>query len=369
MRWILMASFGSAFALSVVLVLIIRALALRWGFVDRPGGRKRHGRGVPLGGGLALLLAWGLPVLGAAGLSCVWLAHPSILPISGNLADDVARAASRFPTVGALLLGGVAIALLGLWDDRRDLGAVPKLLGQIAVAFGIALVPGVRVTIFIGVTWIEVLVTVVWVVALINCFNMLDNMDGQSGLVAFLTGGALLVLAMQTSQYFIAGMLLALLGGLLGFLLYNLPPASIFMGDAGSMLTGYVLAVSTTLTTFIAPGATNPLFPALVPLVIFAVPLYDMVSVLTIRLERGRPLMVGDRNHFAHRLLRLGMSERMVLVTMGLLVLATAPAATIPYGSSAWQVLVPAVQAVSVICVIGLLEVASSRFPEQQEDA
>ncbi len=364
MRWILMASFGGAFLLSVVLVLLVRMLAARWGFVDRPGGRKQHGRGIPLGGGVALLLAWGLPVLAAAGLSRVWTGHPSILPISARLADDVARAASRLPTVGALILGGVAITLLGLWDDRSDLGAVPKLLGQFAIAFAVAMVPSARVTIFIGIAWLEVAVTVLWIVALVNCFNMLDNMDGQSGTVALLTGGALLVLALQTSQYFIAGLLLALLGALLGFLLYNLPPASIFMGDAGSMLIGYVLAVSTSLTTFISRGAANPLFPVLVPLVIFAVPLYDMVSVLTIRVGQGRPLMVGDRNHFAHRLVRLGMNERMVLLTMGLLVLATAPAATIPYGSPAWRVLVPALQALAVICVIALLEMASSRLHE-----
>jgi len=202
---------------------------------------------------------------------------------------------------------------------------------------------------------------------MVNSFNLLDNMDGQCGLVAVLTGGAMFVVALQTGQLFIGGLLAALLGALLAFLLVNLPPASMFLGDAGSMAIGYVLAVATTLTTFVTGRHTNPLFPALVPLVLFAVPLYDVLSVVVIRVRKGSRLMQGDRNHIAHRLQRLGMTERMVLVTMGLMVLATSPGATIPYGSSTWRVAVPAVQAAAVILVIVLLEYVGARQVDAEE--
>ncbi len=361
MRAILAATFCGAFALAVVLALIVRRLAPRWGLVDRPGGRKAHRTPVPLGGGFVILLAGGLPVLAAAVGSYVLTRRPSLYPVPEGLQANVAWAAQRLPLVLKVLGGGLAVAVLGLLDDLWGLGARAKLAGQFVIAFAIALVPAVRVTLFIDVAWVQVAVTAVWIVLMMNSFNLLDNMDGQSGVVAFLTGGALTVLALQTGQYFIAGLLLALLGAVLGFLVFNLPPATLFMGDMGAMLVGYVLAIATTLATFLTDTAVNPFFPVLVPPVIFAVPLYDVVSVVAIRLHKGTPLMEGDRSHLSHRLLRLGMRERMVLLTVGLSVLATSPGATIPYGSSSWQVFVPAIQALAVILVIVLLELVSAR--------
>ncbi len=368
MRWVLVATFCSAFALSLLLVLLVRKLAGRWGFMDRPGGRKAHPEAVALGGGIAIVLATALPVLAAAGLSYLWTRNPDLFRVPQSLQADVRLAADRFPLLGKLLIGALALAALGFWDDAKGLGPVPKLIGQFIFAGAVASIPRVRVTLFIDVPFVQVLLTTLWIVLLTNSFNLLDNMDGQSGLVAFLTGGALFVLALQTGQNFIAGLVLALMGGVLGFLLFNFPPASIFMGDAGSMFVGYILAVSVTLSTFLTGEHANPFFPVLVPLVIFAIPLYDTLSVLAIRLHRGHPLMRADRNHFAHRLLRLGLSQRMVLLTVGLMVLATAPGATVPYGSSTWRVVVPTVQAGAVVCVIIILELASARLqPGERE--
>jgi UDP-GlcNAc:undecaprenyl-phosphate GlcNAc-1-phosphate transferase len=361
MRTVLAASFGLSFLLTVVLVLIVRRVARRVGFVDEPGGRKKHADATPLGGGIAVFLAVSGPLLAVGILSAVARSSPGLLPVPEGLTEDVARAANQLPLLLVVLAGGVAIFVLGLYDDLRPLSPPMKLLGQVVVALAVALVPGVRITLFIPMPWVHVAVTAVWIVLMVNCFNLLDNMDGQSALIGFLTGGALLVLALQTGQYFIAGMLTTLLGALVGFLLFNLPPASIFMGDSGAMFVGYCLAVSTTLASFMTDRAVNPLFPAAVPLVIFAVPLYDAVSVLAIRFDRGKNLLQGDRSHFSHRLMRLGMSDRIVLVTVALTVLATSPGATIPYGSSTWQVFVPAVQALAVILVIVQLELTAAR--------
>lgn len=369
MRTVLAASFGLSFVLTIALVFFVRRIALRAGFVDRPGGRKKHTAATPLGGGIAIFLAvFGL-LLAVAAVSAIAQASPGLLPVPDDLAEDATRAARQLPLLVAVLAGGLAVFGLGLYDDLRPLSPRVKLLCQLVVAVAVSLMPGIRITLFIPIPWVNVVVTAVWIVLLVNCFNLLDNMDGQSALVGFLTGGTLLVLALQTGQYFIAGMLTTLLGALVGFLIFNLPPASIFMGDSGSMFVGYCLAVSTTLASFMTDRAVNPLFPAAIPLVIFAVPLYDAVSVIAIRFDRGRDLLTGDRSHFSHRLMRLGMSDRMVLVTVALTVLATSPGATIPYGSSTWQVFVPAVQALAVILVIVQLELTASRMRGEEPEA
>jgi UDP-GlcNAc:undecaprenyl-phosphate GlcNAc-1-phosphate transferase len=368
MRAVLVVTFCISLAIAVVLVPLARAAAARCGLMAHPGGRRKHRVPVPLGGGVAIFLACCLPVLAAGILSYLWRQDQSLFSVPHGLRDDVIRAATRLPTLLKVLAGGLAIAALGLVDDARNLRPRTKLLGQFIVAGAVALVPEVRITLFIPSVWVQVALTAVWIVLMMNSFNLLDNMDGQSGLVAFLTGGVLLVLALQTGQYFIAGLLLALMGGILGFLLFNLPPASVFMGDGGSMFIGYILAVATTLTTFLTGAKVSPLFPLLVPLVIFAVPLYDVLSVVAIRLHKGKPLLEGDRSHVSHRLMRLGMSERTVLLTVGLMVLATSPGATIPYGSSTWLVVIPAIQAAAVIFVIILLELAIAPHSSHEEE-
>jgi UDP-GlcNAc:undecaprenyl-phosphate GlcNAc-1-phosphate transferase len=372
MRLVLAATFCCSFVLSLALVLVMRRLSPGLGLVDHPGGRKEHARPTPLGGGIAILLAALLPLLGAGLLAWVYQGRPDGITSSAVLQENVRLAAGRLPLLLAILAGGVAFGALGTWDDLRDLSPGVKLAGQFVIALAISLLPQVRVSLFIHSAAAQVAITTVWIVLLVNCFNLLDNMDGQSGLMAFLCGGALLVVALQTGQNFIAGMLLALLGAVLGFLFFNLPPASIFMGDGGAMFIGYVLAVSTSLSNFLTARQVNPLFPVIVPLVIFAVPLYDTLSVIAIRLHTGRHIMKADRSHFAHRLLRLGMSAPMVLLTMGLTVVATAAGATLPYGSSMWRVCVPAVQTGAVVFVIMLLELASARLqkaPPQQPPA
>jgi len=361
MRYVLALTFAASFALSVILVALLRRAALRFGLVDRPGGRKQHAGPMPLGGGIAILLAASLPLL-AGGLAChLWSRNALPVELPSGLRCTAAIAAGRFALLGWVLAGGLAFGALGLWDDLRPLRPKAKLLAQYAIALAVSALPQVRVTLFIHAGWVQMLLTATWLVLMVNSFNLLDNMDGQSGLVAFLTGAALLVLTLQTGQYLVAAFLLGLLGAVLGFLVFNLPPASIFMGDTGSMFIGYMLAVATTLATFLTPTQMNPVFPVLVPLVIFAVPLYDVASVLVIRLHKGQPLLAGDRSHFSHRLLRLGMSDRTVLLTVALTIVATAPGATIPYGSSTWRVVVPAIQALAVVLVIVQLELVAAR--------
>jgi UDP-GlcNAc:undecaprenyl-phosphate GlcNAc-1-phosphate transferase len=370
MQYALALSFCASFLLSVVGVLVVRRAAARTGFVDHPRGRKAHGRPVSLGGGLAIALAAGLPLLAVGLLALLLRVRPGWLSLPVSLAVPLRQAGAQAMRLFIVLAGGAAVVLLGAWDDARHLSPRAKLLGQVLVALGVSLMPGLRITAFIPYPWVHVALTVTWLVLLMNSFNLLDNMDGQSALVAFLTAGALLIVALQTEQNFVAGMLLCLMGAVLGFLLFNLPPATIFMGDAGSMFLGYMLAMGTVLCSFTFSGAPgpatsafpqNPIFPLALPLIIFAVPLYDSLSVIAIRFHLGRPVMEGDRNHFSHRLVRLGMSEPMVLCTVGCTVLATSLGATVPYGGEFWRAVVPAVQAMAVLLVIVQLEWVARR--------
>ncbi|MBS3763360.1 MAG: undecaprenyl/decaprenyl-phosphate alpha-N-acetylglucosaminyl 1-phosphate transferase, partial [Planctomycetes bacterium] len=344
MRLILVTAFGVSFVLSFLLTAIVRRIARRLNFVDVPGGRKQHAEPTPHGGGIAIVIACSVTVLGAVLGAFVIERNPDFVGLPPDIFQDVGRAVDRLPLLIKVLAGGIAIALFGLWDDIRPFRPLTKLILQFVIAGIIVLSSGMRISMFIPYDWVQAAITIVWIVLLTNTFNLLDNMDGLSGSMAFICAGALLILALQSTQFFIAGLMLALAGALLGFLFFNFPPASIFMGDTGSMFIGYILATGTVLTTFVNATGFNPLFPVIVPLVIFAVPLYDTASVLLIRLHHGKSLLAGDRNHLSHRLNRLGMSERRVLFTIALLTLATSLGATLPYGSSFWRAIVPVLQ-------------------------
>ncbi len=368
MRWILALAFVAAFVLSLILTALIRRIALRLGFLDRPGGYRQHEKVTPFGGGLAIVLASGLTIVGCAALAYLWKLYPSILPISGELARYIEGAADTLPLLLYVLGGGLCIAFFGMWDDIRPFSAIPKLIVQIIIVTVLVVSSRIHLSAFIPVYWIQVVLTVGWIVLLTNSFNLLDNADGLSGTVAFICGAALMILAVQTGQLFVAGYVLALMGAVLGFLYFNFPPARIFMGDAGSMFIGYMLATSTVVADFLVhkPESANPLLPILMPLIIFAVPLYDTVSVVVIRRRHKKPLLLGDRNHLSHRLLRLGMSPRCMLLTIGLLTIATALGVTVPYGSPTWLICVPAVQALAIIIVIMELELASVKIEHEE---
>jgi UDP-GlcNAc:undecaprenyl-phosphate GlcNAc-1-phosphate transferase len=346
--------------LSFLLTALMRKLAARIGFVDKPGGYKRHERPMPFGGGVVVCLVTCCTVLGATLLAHFWKQHPSLFPMPEVIAEDIGLAAGRLPLLLCILAGGLAMAVLGTVDDIRPVRPRTRLILQFVIATLVVVASGMRISAFVPNDIYQICVTVLWIVALTNSFNLLDNMDGVSATVAFVCAGALLILALQTMQFFIAGFLLVLMGAVLGFLFFNFPPAAIFLGDGGSTFIGYMLATATISTTFLNKRQANPLFALLVPAIIFAVPLYDTLSVIAIRLYQGRPIMAGDRCHFSHRLQRLGKGPRRVLLTMGLMALATSIGATVPYGSSTWRILAPAIQAIAVVCVIIELELANT---------
>ncbi len=295
-----------AFALSASLVPAAGWLARRYGVMDEPGPRKVHETATPRIGGIAVWAAFTLVVLTG------YFAAPilSRLPwVQTHLAGPVSLLQESYRVEGrlmALLLGAAIAFLVGLLDDvlgvRFKVGL--KLAGQVLAA-GVLVAGGIRTEV-LYYDALNVALTLVWVVGITNAFNLLDNMDGLSAGVAFVASLVLLVNAWILGEFFISLVLVALMGSILGFLVYNFHPASIFLGDCGSLFIGFTLASLTLLQRYVSHASSN-LFPVLMPVLVLALPILDTATVTFIRLREGRPIYVGDSRHLSHRLVSLGM--------------------------------------------------------------
>jgi len=352
-----------SFLLSLGLTAIISRVALRAGFVDKPGYRKIHYIPKALGGGIAILLAMVIPMAG--GLLFVHFGRP---PAKYSLPEHWPGIRHQTPLALKFLAAMVAMHLLGLWDDRKALGPYVKLIIQLAIISGLVLWADLRaLTVLdnLGMgKWPSVILTVLWIAGITNAFNFLDNMDGLSAGVAAVCAGAFLltVLTMpEPRQLFVAVMLGLFIGALLGFLVFNFAPASIFMGDSGSLLVGLVLGVLTIRTTYLPAPDQSALgvrwYALLAPVVVLAVPLYDLIVVSFIRLRMGKSPFVGDTNHFSHRLVARGMSRRTAVLCIYLITAATSLAAVLlPHVRTSLQACLIFGQTILVLGVVMLLE-------------
>lgn len=311
-----------AFLISWVAVGWVQRQAQHLGLLDRPGVRKVHTTPIPLGGGLGIWAGLaGTFLLGT--LAVNWLPKEAVAPwMPASVLEHWDGLLSKAWEAWWLIAGGTVLVMLGLADDRRGLPWQSRLIVEFSVAAAMVYGQGLRLTAFIGVPWLTGLLSVIWIVMLINSFNMLDNMDGLSSGVAAIACGILATMlllnpdpATRQPQLFVAAMLLVMLGSLLGFLRHNWPPAKIFMGDAGSYLVGYWLAIATLLTTYTGYRGASP-HAILAPLCVLAIPLYDMTSVIIIRLREGRSPFEGDKRHFSHRLVELGWSKKSAVLTI-----------------------------------------------------
>lgn len=361
------ASLAVALAISAALTPVVRRWARQCGFVDHPQGQgthKTHAVATAFGGGIAMTVAILAPMIGVLILA-VAAGNGSAAP-DGWLARWVPQwpywlggVVDKLPVALGIMGGAIVLHIIGLIDDHRPLSPWTKLAVQLLVAVTLTVGFGVRAGEALGAVPAIVLTTL-WIVALTNAFNFMDNTDGLSGGVAFLTALVLAISALLAQQVFVPCLLLLVAGALLGFLLYNLPPASIFMGDAGSLVIGYMLAVCTVLTTFYNPDQQRTPFGVLLPLVVFAVPLYDMVSVIVCRLRQGVSIFRPDHRHFSHRLIRRGMRPTAAVLTIYLATAATSlPAMLLPAVGWAGALLILG-QCLCVVALIALLESADA---------
>ncbi len=356
---------------------VLRWMGPRWGWVDRPGGRKIHTLPTPTSGGLAVWAAVvGVFAIGQGLLTVLKLtgqlesAEPTIAGLSVPM-----FAVSHLPGLWAqsgklwtLLGGGTVLMLLGWADDRRPLDWRVRLGVETLVATGLVLA-GWRLSLFLDVPWLTGLASVLWIVALINAFNMLDNMDGLSAGVAARAGAILAAVLLMVPnpqsrepQFFVAGFLLVIVGALLGFLWHNRPPARLFLGDTGSYLVGFWLAMATLSATFVIVENGAPKRHAiLAPLCVLAVPIYDMLTVIAIRVRQGRSPFEGDRSHLSHRLVELGMSPKQSVATIYLLTATCGLGALLLHQVDMTGACVVLLLVVCILILIGILESAGRR--------
>jgi len=315
-----------------------RAWCRRSGLMDEPGQRKIHQTPIPLAGGFALLTGLLLPLLAAA----VWLYFKYRSTPALALQGD---GENGFPQLGAtavhllvhgverrgaqliaILWGALGISLLGWWDDKYELRPAAKFAGQLFIA-GFTAASGVRITLFVHSGLFSYLATVLWILTMVNAFNFMDNMNGLCAGLGGISAWCFALLAMAQVQYLVASLAFLICGALLGVLPHNFPRATAFLGDTGSHLVGYLLAVLAILPHFYSIHNPRP-WAVLSPILVLAVPLADMVWVVALRLRRGQPFYLGDNNHLSHQLVRRGLSPVRAVLLLWLL---TAGAASLAF--------------------------------------
>lgn len=267
----------------------VRRAAISLGFVDAPAQRKMHSTPMPLLGGMAIVLGTVLAVLLVFGET----------------------RALRSSQVQGILWGSGLMALVGLVDDRISLPAWSKLLLQ-AAAVAVLIYFDVRVKLPLPL-WVNYGITFLWIAGIINAINFLDNMDGLSAGLSAVIAAFIMLLGALNQQYLVGGLAAAVLGACLGFLRFNFKPAKIFMGDAGALFLGFLLAVLGIQLRF--PENSN-FVTWMVPVFLFGVPIFDMALVVFSRLRRRISPNTAGKDHTSHRLVRLGLSQREAVLSL-----------------------------------------------------
>ena len=299
-----------------------RRWCLRIGLMDAPGHRKIHDIPVPLAGGLAVMTGLALPII-AAGL-WTWLG-PLPEPFAHAVSHGLAR---RGWQLVAILGGALAMLGLGILDDKSDLSPKWKFLGQVLIALAVA-TSGIRVTLFVESPVFSYIVTVLWILTVTNAVNFQDNMNGLCPGLGLIGGWFFAWHAGLEGQYLVASLAFLFTGALAGFLPFNFPKGGVFLGDGGSHIVGFLLAVLAILPDFYSAASPHKWLVA-TPLLVLLVPLADLVSVILIRRRLGQAVWVGDNNHFSHRLVRAGLAKPRAVLLLLLISAVTGAVTMIP---------------------------------------
>ncbi len=304
-------SFGGSFLIAAFSMPLWRAWCLHAGLNDDPGHRKIHDKPIPLAVGLAVATGILLPLIGGAAVVQLGLLNVSV---SAPLEHGFGRRIFQLAAIGG---GALGMVLLGWFDDKHELKAGPKFIGQLLIAFLVA-ASGIRITLFVDNLLFSHAITILWILTLTNAMNFMDNMNGLCSGLGVLASGSFALAAAAQGQYLVCLLALSACGALLGFLPYNFPRARAFLGDSGSHLVGYLLAVLAIMPHFYTSGGAST-WAVLSPLFILAVPLGDLVSVVIIRWRLGKPFYIGDNNHLSHQLTRRGFSRTRAVLLIWLL--------------------------------------------------
>ncbi len=332
------------------------------------GGHVKELRRIPNIGGVAIFAAVAIPmaifliVVGIFGVDTLAGWVPVLEPYRERIRENV-------PAATALLACLIALHSIGLIDDRKALGPFLKLGVQLATATFMVIAFDVRLLTFLDRIQPlgpvpSILISILWITLVTNAINFLDNMDGLAAGVAAISGTLFMAAALLYEQWFIAAVLGLMIGGLVGFLRFNFPPARIFMGDGGSLVIGFLLGVLTARTTFFDEmHPWRPLsggwYGVFMPIVVLAVPIYDFTSVTLIRLRQGKSPFVGDQQHFSHRLVQRGLTRRGAVLVIWAIAATTGIGGIVLGSLAGWQAILIGVQTILVLLVLASLEYAS----------
>jgi UDP-GlcNAc:undecaprenyl-phosphate/decaprenyl-phosphate GlcNAc-1-phosphate transferase len=274
------------FAASLSLTPLSRYLALRLGIVDKPAARKLHVQTTPLLGGLAIYAALVIALL---------LFSPP----------------QHLRELGGILSGAAFLALIGGLDDKYNLGIRVRLVAMAVAALAVVAV-GIQIRLF-GSPWLDIPITILWIVTVTNAVNFNDNMDGLAAGLTAIGAAFFMIIAFSQELSLVSTLAAGLLGSAVGFLIYNFSPASSFMGDMGALVLGFILAILGIKLNFATqpPGVTW-----MIPLLVLALPLSDILLVVATRLREGRSPAQAGKDHTSHRLLSLGLSQRKAIFVL-----------------------------------------------------
>ena len=300
--WLYLATFVGAIGLSLLLVPAVREYARNREIIDAPGGHKSHRTPVPYLGGVAMVAAFSVAmVIGVVVRRSTQFDDGQIRITFGNLFSQGDGLVRELAVVLGLAL---VFAAMGLIDDLRGLSPVLRFvvglgLATVLVAYGVVLQSPLP-------DWLDMVISVVWILGMTNAFNLLDNIDGLAAGTAAVASGAFFVIAILNDQQYSALLAIGLAGAMLGFLRSNFAPATIYMGDAGSLFIGFMMAyLGLKMRTNVAE------IPQLfAPVLVLGVAVLDTTVVVVSRLRRGLSPFTGGQDHLSHRFLRLGLSVR-----------------------------------------------------------
>jgi len=288
--------FVVSYVLVGVLTPLMRKIAVSKKIFDKPNSvHKSHTKPVPYLGGVAIIFG-------------VVITSYLTLFLSPFTADNFWLATS-------VLAPAIALGIIGLWDDINDLNPLPRFIGQSIAGLIIAviLISSGNLGNPTGLVSIDILISVIWVVGICNSINFFDNLDGGAAGTVAISAVILTYLALSTDQSFIAALSLVIAGSTLGFLIWNKTPARIYMGDAGALFLGVLIA---TLTVRFEPKTESTLGSFATPLLLLAIPILDTTIAVLSRLRRKISPFQGGRDHLSHRLVRAGFSRKLSAITL-----------------------------------------------------
>jgi UDP-GlcNAc:undecaprenyl-phosphate GlcNAc-1-phosphate transferase len=286
--------FISSYALVGILTPLMRRIAISKEILDRPDStHKSHTSPTPYLGGVAIAIG-------------VLIVTYSALIISG-------AGANNFWLATSLLGPAVTIGVIGLWDDVKDLHPLPRFIGQsiAGVVVSSILILTNNLGNPTGSTLLDVFITVLWIVGICNSINFFDNLDGGAAGTTAISAIAISILTLSNGQTFLAALSLVVAGATLGFLIWNKSPARIYMGDAGALFLGMLIA---TLTVRLNPETDSRFASFAMPILLLAIPILDTTVAVLSRLRRGVSPFQGGKDHLSHRLIRLGLSRKVTAV-------------------------------------------------------